>query len=556
LALSANISEAILHGLRRLPFSGLSILIALFFILAMPSEASSQTKLDSLKTQLDEAQSHDQGPILQALARRYYLIDSIPQAYDFANRSIEACNPEDIETLCNANLILGYVFLFWDDYNSAIEAFLKSLTLAREYGDKKLESVSLHGLSRAYADVGDLELAEATTETGLNIARQLNNKQHIAGLYNNLGTIYTKQKNYPKALEALMEYEQLSRELGDRRSIVYALNNQAEVLIIMEDFQQALTILDQAQTMNDTVQDVQAKAAIIGNMGQIWQKKGNWREAIRYHEQSLALSLEAGIKQFSADTYRSLSESYASLGNYRKALEYFKSGTRMQDSLLNESSQRQLNDLLLRHRMAEEQQAFQILEQKNENQKLWFILLIMAALLGISILVIIIAGYRFKIRLHKAEQRKMTEVIEKQHRELASVLMQNSQVREVLNHIERSIKEYETDDADVPDLYAKHLNTLKHKVRHTIEGLDEWESIKLHFDKVHPDFFKKLQELYSDLTRYDLKQCAYIKMDLGTKDIARILTVSDRAVQTARYRIKKKMKLDAQTDLIQYIQSL
>ena len=65
----------------------------------------------------------------------------------------------------------------------------------------------------------------------------------------------------------------------------------------------------------------------------------------------------------------------------------------------------------------------------------------------------------------------------------------------------------------------------------------------VHFEKVHKNFFKELKAECSDLTKRELRLCAFIKMDLCNKEIAPLLNISVRGVETARYRIRKKLQL-------------
>ena len=60
---------------------------------------------------------------------------------------------------------------------------------------------------------------------------------------------------------------------------------------------------------------------------------------------------------------------------------------------------------------------------------------------------------------------------------------------------------------------------------------------------MHPGFFTKLKERYSELTENDLRLCAYLRIGLRTKEIATMLTVSPASINTARYRMRKKLNL-------------
>lgn len=91
------------------------------------------------------------------------------------------------------------------------------------------------------------------------------------------------------------------------------------------------------------------------------------------------------------------------------------------------------------------------------------------------------------------------------------------------------------------------------KLNNSIEHEDEWEVFEENFNQVHEEFFTKLKEQYPILTPKDLKVCAYIKMNLANKEIAPLMNISVRGVETHRYRLKKKLRLENDTLLADYL---
>lgn len=94
------------------------------------------------------------------------------------------------------------------------------------------------------------------------------------------------------------------------------------------------------------------------------------------------------------------------------------------------------------------------------------------------------------------------------------------------------------------------------KIDHSIGHKDEWKVFEYNFNQVHEEFFKELKQRYSKLTHKDLKMCAYIKMNLSTKEIAPLLNISVRGVETQRYRLKRKLDLDSDKNLTDYLSNL
>lgn len=82
---------------------------------------------------------------------------------------------------------------------------------------------------------------------------------------------------------------------------------------------------------------------------------------------------------------------------------------------------------------------------------------------------------------------------------------------------------------------------------------DTWEHFAHHFDKVHTDFLMQLKNKYPSLTASELKLCAYLRMNLSSKEIAQLLNISVRGVEIGRYRLRKKLELPKETNLFEFL---
>lgn len=82
---------------------------------------------------------------------------------------------------------------------------------------------------------------------------------------------------------------------------------------------------------------------------------------------------------------------------------------------------------------------------------------------------------------------------------------------------------------------------------------EDWEQFSRHFDEVHNNFLSLLKKRYPDLSTTDLKLCAYLRINLTTKEIAQSLGISVRGVETSRYRLRKKLSVPAETGLFDFL---
>ena len=81
----------------------------------------------------------------------------------------------------------------------------------------------------------------------------------------------------------------------------------------------------------------------------------------------------------------------------------------------------------------------------------------------------------------------------------------------------------------------------------------EWEHFTLHFDKVHSDFVSDLKEKHPAISNNEVKLCAYLRMNLSTKEMAQLMNISVRGVEVSRYRLRKKLELSTEISLFDYL---
>lgn len=100
------------------------------------------------------------------------------------------------------------------------------------------------------------------------------------------------------------------------------------------------------------------------------------------------------------------------------------------------------------------------------------------------------------------------------------------------------------------------LNKLQKEVEDLFGKEDSWSDFKEIYENIDPEFFKKLTSINPKLTSLDLQHCAYIKMNLDNYEITRILNVELKSLQQTRYRLKKKLKVEENSKLREFIVAL
>ena len=152
-----------------------------------------------------------------------------------------------------------------------------------------------------------------------------------------------------------------------------------------------------------------------------------------------------------------------------------------------------------------------------------------------------------KKNIASLENEKLQLDIENKNRELAVSTMSMIKKNQFLNKIKNDLKK-----ADSNQLISKVIKTIDKNLNNE----DDWKFFEEAFNNADTEFLKKIKSVHKELTKNDLKLCAYLRLNLSSKDIAPLLNISLRSVEIKRYRLRKKMKLTHNEGLTEYILSI
>ena len=152
-------------------------------------------------------------------------------------------------------------------------------------------------------------------------------------------------------------------------------------------------------------------------------------------------------------------------------------------------------------------------------------------------------------RLIEIKNQQLEQDIESKNRELAISTMSLIKKNEFLNQLQSELKKYDGQPKKGVEQVTKIIDK---KINHN----DDWEFFEKAFNNADQDFFKKIKERHPDLTPNDLKLCAYLRLNLSSKEIAPLFNISPKSVEVKRYRLRKKMNLERETSLTNYILDL
>ena len=152
-----------------------------------------------------------------------------------------------------------------------------------------------------------------------------------------------------------------------------------------------------------------------------------------------------------------------------------------------------------------------------------------------------------KQALMAVENNKLQNDIESKNRELAISTMSMIKKNQFLSKIKSDLKKSESGD--------KIFSVIK-MIDRNLNNKDDWKFFEEAFNNADKDFLKKVKSSHPSLTNNDLRLCAYLRLNLSSKDIAPLLNISLSSVEIKRYRLRKKMQLTHNEGLTDHLLSL
>ena len=150
--------------------------------------------------------------------------------------------------------------------------------------------------------------------------------------------------------------------------------------------------------------------------------------------------------------------------------------------------------------------------------------------------------------LIKVKNEQLRQDIESKNRELAASAMNLINKNELLGQIKKQLV--------VEDDLKSNIKSVIRTIDRNVSEEDNWNAFKEAFNNADKDFLKKVKQKHPVLTPNDLRLCAYLRLNLSSKEIAPLLNISPRSVEIKRYRLRKKIELAHEKSLVEYIMEM
>jgi hypothetical protein len=263
--------------------------------------------------------------------------------------------------------------------------------------------------------------------------------------------------------------------------------------------------------------------------------KGDSQKAILYFEKAFDLAHKNNYYKMIQKSAELLHKSYISFNDTVKAYKFLLIEKNAQDKLNNNSNKQEIAKIEFQYNLEKERTQKELL-QKRKN----FYTVIIFTLLVFIILIIIILFYKQKIKTNKInfEKQKIESELSIKNNELSINLMAIFKKNEIKSDIVNKLVKHEQNLTE-----EKTKKEISKIIKEIDTGYNEkiWNEFSTRFQEVHIGFYEKLLSKFPDLTQGELRLCAFLVLNMSSKEISDITGQQISTLENARYRLRKKL---------------
>ncbi len=440
-------------------------------------------------------------------------------------KALKVLDTIDKEPFRKADLYrqLGRINYFQGNYQKSINDFEEALEIYKSTADNLYQSYTLVDIGNIYVELDDYEGALFYYNKSKTISEEFEFIDNTANALANIGMVNTKQGKYDLAITNLLKSVEINRKQNSYFNIISAM----------------------------------------GEIGNAYALNGEFKKSIYYLNQTVKLadSIDATDQLKMAISYRS--KAHELNGNYAEALKDQRQFQIINDSLFSIEKTKQIEQMQIAFETEKKEASIALQEEEiktlNERAKVDKLtkglyaggMASALALFGLSAF-----GYRQRIKKNRIAREKQEEILKKEiehkQKELASqtlhLVQKNTFIQELMENLE-NVK-------NSPDKFKTEFRRIVMLLKKENASDKDWEVFKTYFAEVHNDFDQKLKTLSADISEKEIRLAAFLRMSLTTKEIAATLNVLPDSILKSKYRLKKKLGLDKETDLNGFLNSL
>ena len=490
--------------------------------------------------------------VMLKLSNYYFRSSDYKKAMEFAQRSKEIS--EDLnydKELANSYNQIGIIYSELSAFDNSSPYLFNGIKLFEKISDKEGIARSLGNIGLDFYDQQVYKKALGYLNNSLVIASSINNQSLIKKQYNNIAAVYAAQQKYDTALDFMRKALKIEKKLGDKMGQGISIMNIGYIQMNEGNFKEAFLSFQQSLDLATEINNHLHMAKCYLNFGYCYYCVKNTGSSINYFNKALQVGRKNGYYRIIAQSANMLNQIYIEKQDTLKAYKFVVLEKFAGDSLFALQKQKLSSKLEFQY-LYEKKELKKQLAQQAKNTLMLIIIFSLVA--GLLILGLIFSRHRLKSKLVLFEKEKIKSELYIRDRELTVNLIALIKKNEMLADISGKLMQLEH---NAKGIEAKEsLSQISQELRNSTDDkmLNEFSK---RFQEVHAGFYEKLLKTYPDLSQNELKLCAFLRLNMSTKDIAELTGQQIASIDTARYRLRKKLALSgSETNLVTFLSQI
>ncbi len=535
--------------------------------------------------------------------------DDQQQVIDSLNQVVKEAQSDSVVVFALVRLSQAYGLY---NLKASIRQAEKALDVANKSGDTGLIEYAMFNTGNAYFTQGIFETATAHYYAYLEIQKEKNNNVGIALVLANIGAVRYKMKDYGVARDSFLEALQILEELSEnnpdqkyRSQIPKILNNLGQVYQNMQQYDSSLYYYRKSLLQIEYVgEQAYYQSSTLNNIGSLFLDINQADSAFVYLSKAMNILVQTNDLVAQAESHNSfaryyllvnqpdvalehlrasfeiankigsielqfiaseqLYDYYFSQNQADSALKYFVLYDQLKDTINNAETLKELTRLELSSQFSEQQKIRQLEQDRLNTIYMFTAALLVLVLLLFALLYLMSHNRNKRLNLEKEnmalntkntilENKNLQNELEVRNKELTTHVMNMIQKNELIGQVVEVLSDNKL------KLAEKNENTINNVIKNLNKVQEEnaWEEFELRYQQVHNEFYEKLQSVAPNLTTNERRLCAFLRLNMTTKDIASITGQSLRSIEVARTRLRKKLDIsNSDISLVEFLNSL
>jgi len=540
------------------------------FVLLLISLGHGQKKLDSLRTLLVEEglSQHARVDILNELGYENWIVDT-EKSLEYGKQALLLAEDSGYGLgSAKAKRIIGVAHWAQGDPKKALENLGGAISAYEKLGDDTGLANCYLNTGMVYADIQYHDKAQDLYEKAITKFTTLGLKDRIATTYTKMADILTARNSLYDAKRFLDNALAIHRENNFSYGMGEVHNRLGRLFIMEGELEQAEYHIRESTIQAMEVGDVDGHISNLILFGRLLRLQNNLEASQIHLDLALTKADNKNLKKYKLDALRELKLLKKQQGNWEESLEYYDRYIALKDSIFNTDKSKQIAAIEFENELLEKDQQLDYLQQikRSDTRIKWILAIAIAiiALLAIFLVRSLDLKNRKQRELLESKERLSTTAMENQrlkqlelegelhfkNKELASYALNFVQKNELLEKLYSQLRNIR---GATPKDQASALNQIERTIRQHRSLEKDWEDFKNYFDQVHGRLLGNLKENFPGLSGNDLKVAALARLNLNIKETSNILGISPESAKTARYRLRKKLKMAQDDDLFSFL---